>query len=157
MLALFFGILVFQILLNVLFLPLRIYSARHNHPEPQANDDFIPLLQSERISHAEYKAYLLSDTWKAKRKERLVIDEYQCQYCYSMLIEPQVDGIKSPLNLQNNNIPNVHHLNYNHLQHEDVMYDLVSLCKRCHLGLHATYDLPAMEYHINLHRGRRLD
>ncbi len=73
---------------------------------------------------AEYNEYLNSPYWKAKREQRLKIDNYKCVDC------------ESPNNLQ------VHHKTYVRLRHE-LMDDLVTLCERCHKNRH----LPLMSFH----------
>jgi 5-methylcytosine-specific restriction endonuclease McrA len=61
----------------------------------------------------EYKEYLNSDKWKTKRERVLDRDNYLCQACLSA------------------KATQVHHLTYSHVFNEP-MFDLVSICKRCH-------------------------
>lgn len=96
------------------------------------------------ISYDDYKAYLSSLSWKTKAYQRAVIDNHTCQYCGSEVLS--MDGDK--------HTPNVHHLHYRTLQVEDVNTDLVTLCKSCHLDLHAKYSLSEMEEVINFQRTR---
>lgn len=65
----------------------------------------------------EYRAYMGSDAWAAKRWQRLTIDGFRCQHCHSRV------GLQ------------VHHLSYKHLGHEP-MSDLVTLCHACHQRVH---------------------
>lgn len=68
----------------------------------------------------EYRAYLQSKEWKAKREKRLEIDENTCCVC----------GREATV---------VHHLTYDRLRHED-LNDLVSLCAKCHQKAEDIYD-----------------
>lgn len=61
-----------------------------------------------------YYEYIGSSEWKAKRQERLQIDDYQCVVCKS------TDGLQ------------VHHLHYETLGNEDARFDLITVCQRCH-------------------------
>lgn len=61
----------------------------------------------------KYKAYLLSDEWKAKREARKKKDGYKCKRC------------RSTKNLQ------VHHLTYKRIFNERLS-DLVTTCDKCH-------------------------
>lgn len=61
----------------------------------------------------DYFHYIRSIEWNGKREERLRIDKYTCQLCCDSGEE-------------------VHHKHYNTLGHEDVMKDLISLCRACH-------------------------
>lgn len=70
----------------------------------------------------DYKTYIQSEAWKAKAKQRLVIDGYRCVMCGA-------EG--TPWNsLQ------CHHMNYKHLGSEDVDVDIVTLCDCCHRRVH---------------------
>lgn len=156
--ALFVGIAIGTLILNVLIaIPIRIFksfSSDSRYLEPQADETMKPLIEPEPrvyMSHDDYKRYLLSDDWKIKRKARLFIDEYTCQYCYSILIDSEQNT--DHISISDNHIPNVHHIHYHRLGKENVDTDLVSLCKRCHLALHDMYDLTSMEYKINKQRG----
>ena len=67
--------------------------------------------------------YLHSKIWFSKRQERMKIDNYKCQICkYHNQIET------SELN--------VHHLCYERLGNEDLVLDLVTLCKTHHTAVH---------------------
>jgi hypothetical protein len=62
----------------------------------------------------DYKEYISSSGWKAKREERLQIDEYKCVVCKGN------DGLQ------------VHHLHYETLGNENARTDLVTACRKCH-------------------------
>jgi 5-methylcytosine-specific restriction endonuclease McrA len=72
-----------------------------------------------------YHAYMRSQEWAAKRLERLILDQYQCQ------------GYLSHRATQ------VHHKSYEHFGHEP-MSDLMSLCDTCHTAL--TTSIRAQRY-----------
>jgi len=61
----------------------------------------------------DYKAYLQSDAWKEKRKQKLIYSNYECQICCSKR------------DLQ------VHHKHYRNIGYE-TLDDLIVLCKTCH-------------------------
>lgn len=65
-----------------------------------------------------YAYYIKSRMWNTKRTERLRIDDFRCVSC------------RTEKNLQ------VHHINYENLGHEDVVNDLITLCRKCHAKLH---------------------
>ena len=65
-----------------------------------------------------YEDYLRSDHWRVTRKKRMDLDGQRCVVCGS-----------------GENL-NVHHLRYDHLGHEDIDQDIVTLCHRCHTTLH---------------------
>lgn len=69
-----------------------------------------------------YGLYINSDRFKKKRRNRIEIDGHRCKIC------------GSPINLQ------VHHITYERIGFED-MDDLVTVCKKCHKGLHNLDDL----------------
>lgn len=69
------------------------------------------------MTHEIYQEYLKSDHWYVKRTRSFAIAGYKCQVCSSKV------GI------------NVHHNNYNNLNHETVK-DLVVLCGKCHELFH---------------------
>lgn len=73
----------------------------------------------------EYKKYMRSDRWKAKKQERIDIDK-ACVMCGRPL-----DKIRS---IQ------VHHVTYERLGHENVMTDLCTLCGSCHKKIHNYYN-----------------
>lgn len=75
----------------------------------------------ERMTE-QYKAYLESEAWKVRAKQRLEIDNYTCQGCGSK------GGALNPLQ--------IHHLRYDNIYHEDIYRDLVTLCRSCHAILH---------------------
>lgn len=77
-----------------------------------------------------YGDYLKTPEWQAKRNERLRIDGFKCQKC------------GRPMDLQ------VHHINYDHVGHENVYTDLITLCKYCHAKIEAQ----KTEYKTNLYR-----
>lgn len=86
-----------------------------------SQDDILnALAESHYRDFNNYKAYLESDEWKAKRKERLEIDKYTCQECQTALYDDTA---------------HVHHITYDSLYNED-MNDLVSLCHKCHVDIH---------------------
>lgn len=64
-----------------------------------------------------YNEYLLSDTWKEKRRRVLKRDNYQCQACLNRKAE------------------HVHHLTYDRVFNEP-LFDLTSVCTPCHKALH---------------------
>lgn len=64
-----------------------------------------------------YNIYLQSSDWKHRRKLVLERDNYMCKAC----------GAGSATQ--------VHHLTYDHVCMEP-LFDLVSVCKSCHLALH---------------------
>ena len=70
----------------------------------------------------QYKEYLKSPEWRAKAAQRMSIDGFRCQCCNS------TGTAQNPLQC--------HHITYRNLQNEDVMRDLVTLCKSCHKGVH---------------------
>lgn len=63
--------------------------------------------------------YYRSESWKAKREERLCIDKYQCRLC---------GGGGSEFRLE------VHHKpeSYKRIPNESVEDDLTTVCSRCH-------------------------
>lgn len=62
----------------------------------------------------KYEEYIRTELWKNKRRERLIIDDNECQLCCSK------EGLQ------------IHHKHYNSLGNEDVKKDLLTLCQRCH-------------------------
>ncbi len=80
----------------------------------------------------EYKEYLNSEHWKIIREARLKIDNNECKFC----------GSKNDLH--------VHHLTYKNKGNEK-MYDLITLCKKCHLKLHEVIEenIPKFEKTID--------
>lgn len=65
----------------------------------------------------EYKAYLKSPQWEAKRQQVLERDAHQCRGC----------GVGKGLQ--------VHHIRYDNLGHEP-LEDLTTLCTQCHRAVH---------------------
>lgn len=76
------------------------------------------------MKHDDYMNYLQSDTWKAKVKQRAVIDSYKCCMCES------TGTMRNPLE--------THHITYRNVGHEDVYRDILTVCKNCHISLHIT-------------------
>ncbi len=77
----------------------------------------------------EYENYMKSDEWKAKREERLQLDDQRC-VCCGRPNGLQKDGVTPILQ--------VHHIHYKNLGHES-MEDIVSVCSGCHRKLHRYY------------------
>lgn len=69
------------------------------------------------------KKYMQSSEWKNKRKLVLCRDDNTCQIC----------GIKEV-------IFDVHHLSYDRFGNE-YLFDLVTLCKNCHMSMHPDLDI----------------
>lgn len=74
-------------------------------------------LAIESGTDATYSSYLATDEWKQKRKLILERDKYICQGCLTAEAEE------------------VHHLSYDDVPNE-LMFDLVSLCRNCHERVH---------------------
>jgi 5-methylcytosine-specific restriction endonuclease McrA len=148
------GIFVFIMIVKaIIFFPAKIYNhSKQESSEPQVDEEFKPILDEqhthkvEHVPYEDYQLYLQSDRWKAKRTERLKIDEYKCQYCGTSLIDWNTSD--PSVLISDNHIPNIHHLHYHTLRNEVPSRDLVSLCKHCHTQLHAEYDLHGMEFAI---------
>jgi len=66
----------------------------------------------------EYNDYLKSDKWYKIRQVVLERDNFLCQGCLE------------------NRATDVHHKNYNTLFNE-VLFDLISVCRTCHLKIHS--------------------
>ncbi len=77
----------------------------------------------------EYENYMKSDEWKAKREERLQLDDNKCVMC-GRPNGLQKDGVTPILQ--------VHHIHYKTLGAEN-MEDLCSLCPTCHKRIHKYY------------------
>jgi hypothetical protein len=97
--------------------------------------DFLSRVDRElrvlKLRRMPYQEYLQTDHWKAKRAEALAVAEYRCQVCNGM------DGIT------------VHHRTYER-RGEELLSDLIALCKSCHGLFHgngklATSKLPSEE------------
>lgn len=71
------------------------------------------------ITLKRYNAYLQSDEWRRKRKEKAIEQNYTCEIC----------GKVVPTGF------NIHHKTYRHLGHEP-LNDLMFLCESCHMELH---------------------
>lgn len=65
----------------------------------------------------KYYKYLESNEWKAIRNDRMKMDNYLCQEC------------------RNAKADEVHHITYNRI-FEEILEDLISVCKPCHKKLH---------------------
>ena len=74
-------------------------------------------------AHSEY---LLSDTWRAKRRAVLKRDDHFCQGC---LQAPATE---------------VHHLTYANYG-DEFLFELISLCQPCHERVHEEKTTPASE------------
>ena len=68
------------------------------------------------IDGEEYRKYLQSDQWKAKRRLVLEFMGYKCVKCRKQLTESTA---------------NIHHLSYERVRNE-TLDDLIPLCKECH-------------------------
>jgi hypothetical protein len=68
----------------------------------------------------DYDTYIASSAWKAKRIARLSLDGNRCVVC-------KHDG--SAYRLE------VHHIHYENFGNENVTYDLMTVCSRCHKRL----------------------
>lgn len=73
----------------------------------------------------QYKKYMKSDKWQAKKQERINIDK-GCVMCQRPL-----EKIKSV---------QVHHVTYVRLGNENVLTDLCTVCGSCHKKIHNYYD-----------------
>lgn len=73
----------------------------------------------------EYKKYMRSPEWEAKKQERIAIDKGCCM-CGRPL--EQIRSI------------NVHHITYARLGNENVLTDLCTLCGSCHKKIHNLYN-----------------
>lgn len=73
----------------------------------------------------EYKTYMRSPEWEAKKQQRIAIDKGCC-----MCGRP-LDKIKSV---------QVHHVTYARLGDENVLTDLATLCGSCHQKVHNFYN-----------------
>lgn len=76
----------------------------------------------------QYDDYLKSDAWKAKREERLRLDDGKCVMC----------GRPQAILKSGHPAIQCHHINYNSLGAE-TMDSLVSVCSACHIKLHKYY------------------
>ena len=72
------------------------------------------------IDSDEYRDYLQSDAWKAKRRLVLECFGYRCVKCGIPLLETTA---------------NIHHLTYERVRKE-LITDLIPLCKMCHKAEH---------------------
>lgn len=110
--------------------------------EPEYDNSYTGNGYQPAIPYEEYLSYLNSIEWKTKAYQRIVIDNYRCQYCGSEVQSMNGDA----------HTPNIHHLHYRTLKNENVKTDLITLCKSCHHSLHARYSLSDMEDAINFQR-----
>lgn len=71
----------------------------------------------------EYERYINGPVWAARRKRVLERDQYLCQACLDC------------------KATQVHHLTYGHFG-DELMFELIAICKRCHDRIHAirTYE-----------------
>ena len=82
-------------------------------------------------NYTTYNDYIAnSAVWQAKRAHRLEIDNYTCQSCYS----------KDHLH--------VHHITYKNLFNENVVKELITICKTCHKAIHKRCGKDAIDYPI---------
>lgn len=72
------------------------------------------------IDSDEYRDYLQSNAWKAKRRLVLECFGYRCVKCGIPLLETTA---------------NIHHLTYERVRNES-LNDLIPLCKMCHKAEH---------------------
>lgn len=76
-----------------------------------------------QIQHSQqYLEYMNSDRWRYTRLKRIDLDNGHCQMCGSQF------------DLE------VHHMKYDRLGNEDIVKDLVTLCRDCHKKLHTLWD-----------------
>ena len=68
-------------------------------------------------AHHKYREYLQSDRWKKLRLEVIKRDNFKCQDC-------------------NENVENVHHLDYQYLNTDKEKEFCISLCGKCHKKRH---------------------
>ena len=77
----------------------------------------IPMTSEKWLTTPNYDEYINSVEWEEKRQLRLRMDGFRCHKC------------GSAINLQ------VHHITYERLGNE-LMGDLITLCRNCHKRLH---------------------
>lgn len=82
---------------------------------------------AERQRRAEYDAYLQTETWQAKRAKILARCGGLCEGC----------GERRALE--------VHHLTYAHFG-DELLFELVALCKPCHGRVHIVHNSDDSEY-----------
>jgi hypothetical protein len=75
------------------------------------------------MNYHDYRDYLLSSDWRARRQRRLDQAEYRCEYGTDVGRCCSIDGLE------------VHHLHYRNLGHE-ADKDLQVLCRFHHLLAH---------------------
>lgn len=75
-----------------------------------------------------YKKYIKSDTWKKKCEQRLKIADYKCEMCGRLQKNCKDERLQ------------IHHITYKNLGNEDIYNDLIAVCGRCHILIHAYYD-----------------
>ena len=66
-----------------------------------------------------YETYMKSESWRDKRRQRVILDDYRCRLC-------DHDGTLWRLE--------VHHRpsSYAKIPNESMLHDLITLCTRCH-------------------------
>lgn len=85
------------------------------------------------FSFKNYKDYMRSDKWKVKRKKVLERDNYTCVSC----LEEKATQ--------------VHHITYDNLGDEP-LFNLVSVCGKCHCKIHGIDSLAYREEKMRLYR-----
>lgn len=76
------------------------------------------MASERRRRHEDYERYIReSPEWWATRTKVMQRDDHLCQAC------------------RENAATDVHHKNYTHL-YEEVLYDLVAVCRECHAKIH---------------------
>ena len=75
----------------------------------------------------QYRDYMKSPRWDAKKLQRLKIDNFSCCMCGKSV---QYGGLE------------VHHITYKRPTNENVMQDLCTLCHDCHTKMHRFWDRP---------------
>lgn len=78
------------------------------------------------LQSAEYKHYIASPEWEAKKQERMEIDGFRCVMCGRHISHCRT--------------MQVHHITYARLGHENAYTDLCTVCGSCHKKLHNYYD-----------------
>lgn len=74
----------------------------------------------------EYIAYINSEDWERKKRERMELDDYRCVCCGRHIAHCKT--------------MQVHHISYQRLGHEDARTDLCTVCGSCHKKLHNYYN-----------------
>jgi 5-methylcytosine-specific restriction endonuclease McrA len=68
------------------------------------------------MTRDQYRAYILSDAWKAQRDRLMAGKPRECVKCHKSIMETALD---------------VHHMNYRNI-HDVTPADVVYLCRPCH-------------------------